>query len=358
MTRCGREPAAGEKRGLQMSEPTAKKHERLALAFAFRPSAAAGVFSAASLRRLGELCEVVADEPLQSLDDSHGRAVMAKVEVLVTCWGCPRIDAAVLAQAPHLKLVAHAAGTIKSFIGAEAFERGVTVVNAASANAMPVAEFTLAAILFANKRVLAFRDLYRARREMTPWGELSDPSVGNWRKTIGVVGASRIGRRVIELLQPFGFDVLLYDPHVGKTGLAAHQVGLDELMRAADVVTLHAPALDSTAGMINARRLSSMKDGATLINTARGSLVDQVALERELISGRLSAVIDVTVPEVLARTSPLYDLPNVLLTPHIAGALGSERERLGALVVDEVARFVTGKPLLHALSAATLHLQA
>ena len=101
-----------------------------------------------------------------------------------------------------------------------------------------------------------------------------------------------------------------------------------------------------------------MRDGATLINTARGSLIDQPALEAELISGRLSAVLDVTTPDTLPATSPLYDLPNVLLTPHIAGALGGERERLGALVVAEIERFVRGQPLAHAIAPDTLHLQA
>jgi phosphoglycerate dehydrogenase-like enzyme len=106
--------------------------------------------------------------------------------------------------------------------------------------------------------------------------------------------------------------------------------------------------------MIDARRLRLMRDGATLINTARGRLVDHAALEAELVTGRINAVIDVTEPEILPRTSPLYDLPNVLLTPHIAGALGIERERLGALIVVELERYVRGEPLQHAIEPRAL----
>jgi phosphoglycerate dehydrogenase-like enzyme len=129
-------------------------------------------------------------------------------------------------------------------------------------------------------------------------------------------------------------------------------------MRRSDVVSIHAPAIDKTHHMIDAGRLALMRDGATLINTARGSLIDQDALVGELEAGRLNAVLDVTTPDTLPGTSPLYALPNVLLTPHIAGALGGERERLGALVVAEIERYVRGIPLAHAIAAETLDRQA
>ena len=331
------------------------------LAFAYRPSAAAGVFCKSSLERLDRLCNIVRPVPLESFDDDAGRKTLSSVDVLVTCWGSPKLDAKTLEHAPNLKLVAHAAGSVKSLIDPCALDRGITLVNAASANAIPVAEFTLAAILMANKQVMRYRELYRTTRDTTRWDHLSSPSVGNWKKTVGIVGASRIGRRVIDLLEPFDLDVQVYDPYRGAafssvTGI--RNVDLDELMATSDIVSLHAPSLDSTHGMIDARRLALIQDGATLINTARGALVDQVALERELVSGRIWAVLDVTTPDVLPADSVLYDLSNVLLTPHIAGAFGGERERLGTLVVDEVERFVTGLPLQHTLAAATLHLQA
>jgi phosphoglycerate dehydrogenase-like enzyme len=341
--------------------PVAATGSRPKLAFAYRPALARDVFAAEHLRRLHDLCDVLDVNPLQGFDDDRAKLILSEIAVLVTGWGCPRIDAAVIGLAPHLRLIAHSAGTVKSFIAPEVFDAGITVTNAAAANAIPVAEFTLAAILFANKNVFGFRELYRSKRDQTHPEQLTDEPVGNWHKTVGIVGLSRIGRRVIELLRPFDLSVLVHDPYLSAaeaTALGVRNLPLDDVIGRADVLSLHAPALDSTRHMIDARRLALLRDGSTLINTARGSLVDQTALTRELVSGRISAVIDVTEPEVLPATSPLYDLPNVLLTPHIAGAVGRERERLGEMAVAEVERFLRGEPLVHRVAAATLHLQA
>ena len=334
---------------------------RPALAFAFDPLRTTGVFTPAQLSTLGEMCRIVDTTPIEDFTAAGSGAVLRDAEVLVTGWGCPRIGAEVLAAAPRLKLIAHSAGTVKSLIAPDVYDAGVAVINAASANALPVAEFTLAAILFANKRVLQFRDLYRGRRGNLGWRDLPDDRVGNFGSVVGIVGASRVGRRLLALLRPHDLEVVVYDPYLDAAeaeALGARSVELDELMARADVVSLHAPALESTRHMIDARRLALMRDGTTLINTARGSVIDELALERELIAGRIFAVLDVTMSEPLATGSPLYDLPNVLLTPHIAGALGNERQRLGALIVAEIERFIRGVPLLHAVAKDTLLLQA
>src|SRR5690606_36207563 len=139
----------------------------------------------------------------------------------------------------------------------------------------------------------------------------------------GIVGASHIGRRVIDLLKPLECDVLLYDPYVrpgDPITREAKLTSLDDLIARSDVVSLHAPSLPSTRHMIGRRELALMRDGATLINTARGALVDEGALVATLETGRVHAVIDVTDPEIPPPDSPLYRLPNVFLTPHIAGA--------------------------------------
>ena len=191
--------------------------------------------------------------------------------------------------------------------------------------------------------------------------EIADVGLGNFRKVIGIVGASLIGRRVVELLQPFDFSVLLHDPFLAADEAAALGVelcDLDALMARSDIVSLHAPILPATRHMIEARRLALLRDGATLINTARGWLVDHAALQAELVSGRINAVIDVTEPEVLPAGSPLYELPNVLLTPHIAGALGGERERLGDAIVAEIERYVHGEPLRHVVTRERLERMA
>ncbi len=257
---------------------------------------------------------------------------------------------------PRLRAVVHAAGSVKHHVTEACWERGLLVSSAAAANAVPVAEYTLAAILFANKRVLESAHAYRAARG--PVDLLRRyPAVGNYHRTVGIVGASLIGRRVMELLRPFDLRVLVHDPYADPGELAAlggESCALDELLRRSDVVSLHAPALPQTRHLLDAARLALMPDGATLVNTARGSLVDTVALTEELVAGRLHAVLDHTEPEVLPTGSPLYNLPNVLLTPHVAGSLGGELDRLAATAVEELERYAMGLGFRYAVDRGRL----
>lgn len=327
------------------------------LAFAMAASKTRFVFSNDALERLAQTCDILTPVPLEDLSTPEARAILHDTEILVTGWGSPFISREIVSVAPNLKLIAHAAGTVKYHLDPVVFEAGIAVTNAVAANALPVAEFTLAMIIIANKQVFRFRDLYRADPDRSTSHALMDTPVGNYRRTIGIVGASHIGRRVIDLLAPFDYTVLLYDPHVAPNDdicRHAELVPLDQLLTRADVVSLHAPSLPSTRHMIAARELGLMRDGATLLNTARGALVDEPALIDELQTGRISAIIDVTDPEIPPADSPLFALPNVFLTPHIAGAIGSERSRLGSLVADEIERFVARRPLLHQVDAARL----
>ncbi|MGW0390564.1 hydroxyacid dehydrogenase [Streptomyces sp. NPDC003042] len=310
------------------------------------PGTRAAVLSGRVLPELVRVADVDPDLLLTDFahDDPelHGR--LARAEVLFTGWGCPPLDADALGRMPRLRAVVHAAGSVKHHVTAACWERGLLVSSAAAANAVPVAEYTLAAILFANKRVLEAAHAYRAARG--PIDLLGRyPDVGNYRRTVGLVGASLIGRRVLELLRPFDLRVLVHDPYADPAELAAlggEVCALDELLRRSDVVSLHAPALPQTRHLMNASRLALMPDGATLVNTARGSLVDTAALTEELVAGRLHAVLDHTEPEVLPAGSLLFDLPNVLLTPHVAGSLGGELDRLATTAVEELERYARG----------------
>ncbi|MCZ1009328.1 hydroxyacid dehydrogenase [Streptomyces lydicus] len=260
--------------------------------------------------------------------------------------GAPAAHRPGAGRGPRLRAVVHAAGSVKHHLTDACWERGIAVASAAAANALPVAEYALAAILFANKGVLHAAHRYRGLRSAHDWHrELG--AAGNYRRTVGVIGASRIGRRVIELLRPFDLHVLLYDPYVtdaDATRLGVRPVPLDALCAGSDIVTVHAPQLPATRHLLGARELALLPDGATLINTARGSLVDGAALLPELVSGRLHAVLDVTEPELPPAGSPLYELPNVLLTPHVAGSLGTELHRLADHALDELERYAQGRP--------------
>lgn len=327
------------------------------LAFAMDPDKTRHVINGGLIDRLAVTCTILSREPIIDFDTPEARRIMRNTEILVTGWGCPYLGPAEIAGAPRLKMIAHAAGTVKYTIDAAAYEAGITVSHAAEANAIPVAEYTLAAIIFANKRVFELRDLYRRDHKRRSTWALMDEPIGNYRRTVGLVGASRIGRKVAKLLQVLDVDVLLADPHVSSTDPVcrdARLVSLDMVMAQSDVVSIHAPLLPSTRHMIGARELKLMRDGAALINTARGALIDEAALIAELEAGRIQAVIDVTDPEIPAESSPLYDLPNVFLTPHVAGAAGTERGRLGLMAVEEVERFVAGLPLLHAIEPELL----
>nr|WP_201470719.1 hydroxyacid dehydrogenase [Microbacterium hydrocarbonoxydans] len=263
-------------------------------------------------------------------------------EILITGWGAPQLDARMLDALPRLRAVFHAAGTVKRIVSPELWERGIRVSSSAEANGVPVAEYTLAMILLSAKNALESARSYRATHDMSlalPRGE-----VGAYGITVGIVGASRIGRRTLDLLRPFDITPLLYDPSLSAADAAAMGatlVSLHELLRLSDIVSLHAPSLPATHRMISEPELALMRDGCVLINTARGSLVDTDALVVELSSGRLRAVLDVTDPEPLPADHPLFSAPGVTLTPHIAGSLGNELGRMGRQTVDEIERFVT-----------------
>ncbi|MFE2878172.1 hydroxyacid dehydrogenase [Streptomyces roseus] len=322
------------------------------------PGTRAAVLSGRMLPELVRVADVDTDLLLTGFDHEEpelGRR-LADAEVLLTGWGCPPLDAGALERMPRLRAVVHAAGSVKHHVTDACWERGLLVSSAAAANAVPVAEYTLAAILFANKRVLESAHAYRAARG--PIDLLRRyPAVGNYHRTVGIVGASLIGRRVMELLRPFDLRVLVHDPYADPGELAAlggEPCALDELLRQSDVVSLHAPALPQTHHLLDASGLALMPDGATLVNTARGSLVDTVALTEELVAGRLHAVLDHTEPEVLPAGSPLYNLPNVLLTPHVAGSLGGELDRLAATAVEELERYALGLDFRYAVDRGRL----
>ncbi|MFJ4534584.1 hydroxyacid dehydrogenase [Streptomyces tibetensis] len=317
------------------------------------------VFPPEVLARLRASVDIDPDLVAQDFTDPRVLGALARTEVLVTGWGCPRLDDTVLDAAPRLRAVLHSAGSVKSFATPAVWERGIAVSSAAVANALPVAEYTLAMILLAGKDVLAARDRMRETRTSAGWGVI--PGIGNYGRRVGVIGASRIGRRVLELLRPFDLRPVLTDPYVDERRAAALGVPLlplDELLRTSGIVTVHAPETPETHHMIGRRELALMPDGAVLINTARGALVDHDALVAELRTGRLTAILDVTDPEPLPADSPLYDLPGAFVTPHLAGSQGNELARLGLTVAQEAERLLAGEEPAYAVDWAALEREA
>ncbi|MET9518195.1 hydroxyacid dehydrogenase [Streptomyces sp. NPDC002994] len=297
------------------------------------------------------------DVPDLVVDDfgrPEARKALSRADVLISGWGCPLVDAGVLADAPRLRAVMHAAGSVKQVLAPEVWERGITVSSAAPANAGPVADYTVAAIHLAAKRAFRTAGEYRAGR---PRDLTVSPATGFLDRTVGVVGASKIGRLVLARLAGAGVRLLVHDPYLAAAEAAAlggELVALDALLTASDIVTLHAPLLPGTRHLIDARALALLRDGAILINTARGGLVDTEALAAHCADGRIDAVLDVTDPEPLPPGHVLLGLPNVLVTPHIAGAMGTEVRLLGEFAVAEAERFVAGERLLGEVRAQDL----
>lgn len=263
---------------------------------------------------------------------------LKNMQVLFSGWGAPTFDAQFLDLVPNLEVIFYAAGTMKQILTDEVWARDIRVTTANVANSIPVAEFVLAEILFSLKN--GWRLSQQVRTDKTFVNGVFQPVKGIYQTTVGLVSMSQIGRRVAELLQPFEINIISYDPYAKDKTLAELGVkmcSLEEVFANSDVVSLHTPLLPETRRMVTGDLIRSMQPGATLINTARGGIIDEPALI-EVLHERpdLTALLDVTNPEPPVEDSPLYTLPNVVLTPHIAGSVGQEKARLGDFMFAEM----------------------
>jgi phosphoglycerate dehydrogenase-like enzyme len=300
--------------------------------------------------QLGRLAEVARVERWEGPGNPTPATVadaLGRAQVLITGWGTPTLAALdTLTPADFaVRLVAHTAGTVKQLVPVAAIERGLLVTHANDSLAEAVAEFTLGAIVTARRNAFVAAARMRAGRDRLPVAAQHEVR----GSTIGVIGASAIGRRVMKLLAPLDVTLLLYDPYCTPEVAAQHNatlVDLHELLRSSEIVTLHAPITPKTIGMLGAAEFAAMKDGALFINTARGRLIDHDALLSELQSGRLAALLDVTDPnEPLPPDSPFFELENCTVLPHMAGISQQARVRQGQMMVDETLRFLAGEPL-------------
>ena len=256
----------------------------------------------------------------------------------------PKMDAAFFEVFPALKVVFYAAGAVEDFVTDQTWARGVQIANANAANGVPVAEYTVAQIYLCLKKTWQHAAALKQTR-----GSGRLPVPGAYGRTVGIVSLGAIGRMVAERLRGSDLNVIAFDPFLPADQAAAlgvTLVSLENLFARSDVITCHTPWLPETEGLLHAGLFRTMKHDASFINTARGAVVNepdliQVLREREDIF----AVLDVTWPEPAAADSPLYDLPNVFLTPHIAGSMGQECRRMGRAMVDEARRWLRGEPL-------------
>ncbi|HET7559702.1 MAG TPA: hydroxyacid dehydrogenase [Limnochordia bacterium] len=314
------------------------------------------LFTDQALQQLAGLSRLTTFNGQKRPTPADAAPLLADADLVICSWGAPRFDEALLAQAPNLKRIVYSAGSIKPIVTEAVPARGVVVTSGAAAIAENVAEYTLGLIIMSLKNAWRLNDETKAGRwrnttQRTQVREL-------FGLTIGIAGGGAVGRAVLRLLAPFTTRRLLFDPYVSPeraAELGARKVELDELLSQSDVVTLHVPNVPSAHHMVSGHNLGLLKDGAILINTARGGLIDEAALLAELKRGRIYACLDVTDPEPPPADHPLFGLENVMITPHIAGGVGNGRLRLGQLALEEVKRFADGREALYPVDLTRLN---
>lgn len=279
-------------------------------------------------------------------------ALLADAEIIFAGWGTLVFDADTLRHLPKLKAVFYGAGSIKYLLSPAFWAQGVRICSANPVLALPVAEFALAQIL------LSLEGMWQYSRAMHALKRKPDARAfpGTYGSTVGLISLGVVARHLLALLWPFDLKVIAYDPFAEVSQFPGLEFcGLDEVFQRADVVSLHTPWLPETEGMITGAHFRAMKPNSSFINTARGAIVR----EDEMIAALqdrpdITALLDVTYPEPPAPESPLYTLPNVVLTPHIAGPTGRECRRMGELMLAELRSYLADGTLKHEVRQSDL----
>ena len=297
----------------------------------------------------------------KDLDDPALAGLFARTRVIFSSWGMPTLtEKQIEAHFPNLEAVYYAAGTVQYF--ARPFlKRGVRVFSAWAANGVPVVEFTVAQIVLAGKGYFQSLRRYREMDRKAAFAyTMSLPC--NYNIRVGILGAGVIGREVMARLKAYQYEVLAYDPYVSDevlSSLGAKRASLEEIFSTCQIISNHVANLPATVGMIDGKLLHSMLPNAALINTGRGAQV----VESELIAALKecpdrTALLDVTWPEPPEEGSEFYTLPNVFLTPHIAGSQNNEWARMALYMVEEFERTEDHLPVRYEVTEKMLETMA
>ncbi|WFB37235.1 hydroxyacid dehydrogenase [Kiritimatiellota bacterium B12222] len=308
------------------------------------------IYPPAVREKMSKVCQIVAEGCPEDLP--HLKEDLSEVEILFSGWGAPQLNEETLALFPQLKIVLYGAGSLKYVVTDYFWSTSLPICSAWMANAVPVAEFTFAQIILALKQVPLLSNFMKDAQQKVypPHFEAG----GAYGTTVSLISLGVIGRKVAEFLKLLDVQVLAYDPfcppEVAKE-LGVELVSLETAFSQARVVSLHTPWLKETEGMVNGKLIASIPQGGTLINTSRGAVINETEMI-EVLQKRpdLTALLDVTYPEPPVKDSPLYTLPHVFLTPHIAGSIHGECGRMGEYMVDECQRWISGQALKYNIS--------
>lgn len=295
-------------------------------------------------------------------DDLEARKEeLREVEIIFSTWGMLTLtEEQIEKYLPKLQYVFYAAGSVQ-FFARPFLHKGIRVFSAWAANAVPVAEYAVAQIVLAGKGFYQSARRYYLKDRAAAFS-FTEGQPCNYGIRVGLIGAGMIGRMVAERLQDYEYEVLVYDPFVSNETLeavGAKRASLEEIFSTCQIISNHVANLPSTVGMINAKLLHSMLPNATFINTGRGAQVDEDALIREMIAcPDRTAVLDVTFPEPPEEGSPLLTLPNIFMTPHIAGSMGKEVARMGKYMAVECEKALAGQSVQYEVSLKMLETMA
>ncbi len=310
------------------------------------------MFSQAAWDMLDGFADVVHHDSPEPADHESLLSLLHNADGCVTSWGVAPLDEEIVTAAPRLTAMAHMGSSVKRFVSDAFWQREIQLTSAGITLARDVAETTLGMMIVGRKRIIPLSQNVRAGgwRESPTWDQWDARELT--RSTVGIIGASNVGRHVISLLGNFEVEVLVFDPFLSEEDareLGVTKVDLPDLLQRSHTVSLHCPSLEATHHIIDGEALSMMRDDALLINTARGELIDEAALITELSKGRFFAFLDVMDPEPPAADSPLRSLDNVVLTPHTAGCI-ENCTRMGELAVDELRRHFAGEPPVYRIT--------
>ncbi|MGI6167375.1 MAG: hydroxyacid dehydrogenase [Eubacteriales bacterium] len=283
------------------------------------------------------------------LDEDSVALSITDSEVYLTCWGSPRLSKKILDAAPNLVLLAHLGGTVAPYVSDELWKRGIKVISGNEFLAESTAEGALAYILAAQRDIPRYSTDLKEKRL---WKKADAQNYSLIGKTVGVVSYGAVAKKFVRMLQPFRVRILVYDiiplSEVEKVKYGIEQVPLDKLFSDSDIISVHTPLTQSTRRLIGRELFEKMKPGALFVNTARGEVIDQGALEEVLAAGKIRAVLDVFEKEPPPPECRLYSLPNVMMMPHMAGPTTDLRPKIAAALIRECHEFIDlSVPLRH-----------
>jgi phosphoglycerate dehydrogenase-like enzyme len=295
--------------------------------------------------------------PIQEYGDM---ARLSEMDALITTWDSPYLSAVNAKRLPSVKIIAHCGGEVKKRFETSLF-RKLVIVNTPEPMTRPTAELAAAFLIYAARNIDHYRDALRKKTNRIyndvhlSGGTAAESLLG---LEVGMIGLGRIGRALVEMLRGFGIRWRVYDPFVPGELSGEMPVQFDSLNRVlkrSSLLVVTAAATEKTRHLLNRERLATLRDGATVINIARGSIIDLDALTQEVKSGRLRCALDVTDPEEpLSVSHPLRTLRGAIVTPHIAGGGCYTRGRMADAAMDELERFFGGKAVQHRVTTRML----